>query len=601
MGSDRQSSRSWRRGRTLPRLLAIAVPLASVALVALLSVTPLLKLLEARSLDLRFEARGPLDPDREVVIIAVDEATFGTLRLRYPFPPATYAALIDKLTEAGASVIAFDFLYAEPWRDPAEDHVLAEALKAHGNAVWAYHLDEGSAPVLPIMEIRESAANLGFINLPDERDSRIRRIRTRLGEADSFAAAIVRCYAGFLPPSWENQDLHLVNFRGGPGTYPRFSMGDVLLGKFPKGAFRNRICLVGATFEAAHDIFPTPYHRASAPDTPGVEIHANAVGNMLRGDRLVPLPELPQWLVLVLLAFLPAVLFHRERPWWALAVWLLASCGWAAWSFWLFLSGGVTLLVAPLSVLSTSFWSGAFANYILERDRRREIRDLFASYVDPSVVAWLLRHPGEVNLEGQRIQATILDTDIEGFTTITEQLDPSALITQLNKYFENITDAALQAGGLCDKYVGDALMVIYGFPIGGEDHALRAFMAAKEILARVDRMNLDWERTGQPVMKTRIGICSGEVIIGNVGGSKRKTFTAMGDAANMASRLEGLNKRFGTRVILSESTAVLLPPDIPLRDLGETPVRGISKPIRVFSPAFDVAPSLTPPGIPTSS
>jgi adenylate cyclase len=250
----------------------------------------------------------------------------------------------------------------------------------------------------------------------------------------------------------------------------------------------------------------------------------------------------------------------------------------------------VALLVAPLLLLTLAFWGGAFGQYLLERERRREIRDLFASYVDPSVVEWILRHADGVNLEGQRIVATILDTDIEGFTSITERLDPAVLIAQLNEYFESITEAAIEAGGLHDKYVGDALMVIYGFPIGREDHALRAVMAAREILSRVERLNQDWERRGLPPLNTRIGICSGEVVIGNVGSSKRKTFTAMGDAANMASRLEGLNKRFGTRVILSESTARLLPPDIPLRDLGEVEVRGISKPIRLFNPTFDVRP-----------
>lgn len=497
MGQDAGSSSAPRRSKALTVGLASAVPLLAALLAWGLSASPLIRLLESRSVDLRFKVRGPLPADREVVLVAVDESTFATLRTKYPFPPEIYGRLIERLSQAGAAIVAFDFLYAEPWREPEEDARLAAVLRDRGNVVWAYHLDEDSRPVMPIPLVRESAAGLGFINLPDERDSRVRRVRPQYHGMDSFSVAVVRAYAGFVPPNWTDEELKLLNFRGGPGTYPRYSMGDVLMGKCPPRAFRDKICLVGATFEASHDIFPTPFHKASSPDTPGVEIHANAVGNILRGDQLSIQPEGQQWLILLLLALIPAGLFSLDRPWWALGSWLFTSAGWTAWSYSSFIDGRVTLLVTPLITLSASFWASAYASYILERNRRREIRHLFASYVDPSVVAWLLKHPGRVNLEGQRIQATILDTDIEGFTTITERLDPSALITQLNEYFENITAAALEAGGLCDKYVGDALMVIYGFPIGSEDHALRAVMAAKEILARVDRMNLEWERGGE--------------------------------------------------------------------------------------------------------
>lgn len=575
-----------RRG-ALALTLAAAIPLAATLLVWGMSLTPLMGLLEARSTDLRFKVRGPLRPDPEVVVVAVDEATFAALRMKYPFPPEVYALLVDRLSDAGAAVVGFDFLYAEPWRDPGQDDLLAQTMSRRGNVVWAFHLDRGTVAVPPIAPVRDAAAGTGFINLPDERDSRVRRLRPVFAGMDSFSVAVVRAYAGFVPPHWSTQELRRINFRGGPGTYPRHSMGDVLLGKVSPRHFRDKICLVGATFEASHDIFPTPFHRASDPDTPGVEIHANAVGNMLRGDVLDDVSGRYQWPALVLIALLPSLLFYLERPWWALGAWLASSTGWALWSILRFMGGGVTLLVSPLLLMAAAFWGSAFASYLLERGRRREIRDLFASYVDPSVVTWLLKNPGRVNLEGQRIQATILDTDIQGFTSITEQLDPAALVTQLNEYFEGITGAALEAGGLCDKYVGDALMVIYGFPIGRDDHALRAVMAAQEILNRVDRMNQGWARDGKPPMNTRVGIASGVVVIGNVGGTRRKTFTAMGDAANMASRLEGLNKRFGTHVLMDEATARQLPSDIPLRDLGEIQVRGISKPIRIFNPAFD--------------
>jgi adenylate cyclase len=254
---------------------------------------------------------------------------------------------------------------------------------------------------------------------------------------------------------------------------------------------------------------------------------------------------------------------------------------------WRFLDGHVVLMVAPLAALAFTFWSGAFFSYLMERTRRREIRDLFASYVDPSVVSYLLRNPDSVDFGGQRLVATILYTDIEGFTSISEEMDPGALVSHLNEYFGAVTQAAIAAGGMHDKYVGDAVMVVFGFPIRHADHALRAVQAASGILREVELLNRDWKARGLPVLKTRIGICSGEVIIGSVGGTERKNFTTMGNAVNLASRLEGLNKRFGTEVLIAGSTAELLPSELPLKDLGEVTVRGVSKPVQVFQPLLE--------------
>jgi adenylate cyclase len=322
----------------------------------------------------------------------------------------------------------------------------------------------------------------------------------------------------------------------------------------------------------------------------GVEIHANIVGSILRGDRFQTVPAAPLWILVTALSLGLAVLLLSGRFWTGLVLWISAMAGWTGAAMVLFLRGQLVLLIGPLAVLSGSFWLGVFTLTLLERKRRLQIRALFASYVDPSVVTWLIRNPDRAHLDGERRVVTVLDTDIEGFTAITEETDPADLVKQLNRYFEALTEAALAEGGMLDKYVGDALMVIYGFPQDQPDHAERALRAAERICVRVDALNREWSVSGRPVFKTRIGICSGEVIIGSVGGTARKAVTAMGDAANLASRIEGLNKQLGTRVLLADSTARLLPSSVRLRDLGEAEIRGYHKRVHLHTPEFDAAP-----------
>jgi adenylate cyclase len=557
--------------------------------------SPIGNLLEQRSLDLRFKIRGNLKPENEIVIIKIDEKTFDQLKLKYPFPPRLFADLIDKLTRSGASIIAFDFLYSEPSREcdpPGQDKILADAAKQSFNVVWAMQLGEDGQPQYPIDVIKQSVLNCGFINLPDERDGRIRRTISSRNGADSFAAAIIKEYAGFIPEKWKSGEPIPINFRGGAGTYRSCSFSDVILKKLQPEEFNGKICLVGATFAASHDVYPTVFHSPSLPDTAGIEIHANIVGNMLRGDFLAPASPVLSWMVVIFLIALIETAVYLDRPWTAMAIWAISIAGWFSWSVIRFFAHESVLLFAPLAVISAVFWSGAFLSYIRERKKKKEITDLFSAYVDPSVVSWLLKNPEAVNFEGDRRNVTVLYTDIEGFTAITESMDPVKLVRQLNIYFETLTSIGISEGGMHDKFVGDAIMMIFGFPKYEDTHALKAVMTAKQMLESVEHLNNEWVRKGITPLKTRIGICSGDVVIGNVGGAKRKAFTAMGDAPNLASRLEGLNKRFGTHILISESTAKLLPDTIPLRDLGGVEIRGYSKMVKIFNPSFDVPPQI---------
>lgn len=575
------------------RLAAAAVASFGAFLCALiLTATGFGQLAESRSLDLRFRARGQRQAAPEIVILAVDEASFNTLGLRYPFPPKVWAQLVDYLAADGAGAVGFDFLYSEPSREcdpPGQDEMLSQAVRRAGNVVWAFQLQDGTKPDMPIAPIAEASARLGFINLPDERDSRIRRYAAEAVGHSSFASALAEVYAGFRPPEAQGEILRVIAYRGGPGTFPSRSLGDTLTGKVPKGFFSGKIVLVGATFASGHDVYPTPFHRTDQADMAGVEIHANILAGILAGRVVSPDPPLLQWLAAVGIAFLIAWAVCAGRPAWAAGFWLLATISWAGWSLFRFSTADrAALLVGPLLVLSLAPAAGLVWSYFSERERRRAIRNLFAHYLDPKVVSWLERHPEDAQLSDQRRVCTILDTDIEGFTTITHAMDPAALVAHLNDYFEVLTKCAMEHGGLVDKYVGDAVMVIFGFPLDQPDHAMRAVATAKAFLYRLDSMSVQWKKRGLPPLRTRVGIATGEVVVGNVGGTVRKTFTAMGDAANLASRLEALNKQFGTRVLLSEATAKSLPNTVQLFAMGEVAVRGLATSEKVYCPDFGV-------------
>ncbi len=570
-----------------PAMLAATATLVLLAAALLGQQTTLAELLEWRSVDLRFRVRGPQPPDPEIVIVAVDEASFQRLGLKYPLPPLVWAALVERLSDAGAAVIGFDFLYSEPTREcdpPNQDELLAAAVRAAGTVVWGVQLRDGREAEPPIPQIRDAVAGTGFLNLPDERDGRVRRFAPEHDGRPSFPAAVVQAFAGILPPGAGGEELRLIAYRGGAGTYPTVSLGEVLAGDHGDGLFAGRICLVGASFAASHDTFATPFHRVDEPNMPGVEIHANTIGTILRGQHWGRSGLGWRWLALAAAVLAVAWLVAADRPWWAVVLQVAAIGGWLVWAFERFLAGEAVPLVAPVGLLLISYPSVAFLRYLVERKARREIHSLFESYVDPSVVEWLLDNPDAVRLTGGRYAVTILESDIEGFTPITERLAPEALVAHLNRYFDLLTAAVIDAGGMHDKYVGDALLAVFGFPRAQPDHALRAVRAAVDMMERVERANPEWERAGLPALRTRIGLATGEVVIGTVGGSTRKAFTAIGEAVNLAARLEGLNKELGTRILMDQATAAGCAGEIELRDLGEHGVKGFSREVRVFTP-----------------
>lgn len=244
--------------------------------------------------------------------------------------------------------------------------------------------------------------------------------------------------------------------------------------------------------------------------------------------------------------------------------------------------------IATASISWIVLFLFGFRYWSRKESEKRELRQAFQHYFSPQVMEAILKEPGKLKLGGERREVTILFSDIRGFTTLTENLPPQTLTHLLHEYFSEMTEAVLATDGIVDKYIGDAIMAFWGAPIPQPDQADRAVTTAIDMLWRLRKLQEKWKKEGHPEIDIGIGINLGVATVGNFGSTKRYDYTAIGDAVNSASRIEGLNKKYGGNIIISESTRSQLALKFETEDLGEIEVAGKEKPIRVFRVVCDV-------------
>jgi adenylate cyclase len=220
--------------------------------------------------------------------------------------------------------------------------------------------------------------------------------------------------------------------------------------------------------------------------------------------------------------------------------------------------------------------------YLTEERSRKWITDVFGKYVSPVVIDNLIQNPDMINLGGEKRNITIFFSDIRGFTRISEKLKPENLVHLLNEYLTEMTSVIIKDDGLVDKYMGDAIMAFWGAPLDQPDHPTMACSSSLEMLEKLGELNKKWKNEGIPSFRIGIGLNSGEAIVGNMGSSSRFDYTAMGDNVNLASRLEGLNKVYGTNIIISENTYDLVKDKFETRKLDSVRVKGKEKPVIIY-------------------
>lgn len=363
------------------------------------------------------------------------------------------------------------------------------------------------------------------------------------------------------------------------------------IGLLQQGFFKNKIVLLGATMEELHDVFPVPLSETRNAEgqkletlMPGVEIHANAINTILTDDYITAQPDWIRVLIVTLASFLVFLLVSRlQKPLLALPVFILIMLIVTAVAFYLFALHHMHMqMVTPLLAIGFTYVGNVLFQYLAERKEKATIRNAFGRYLPEKVVAQLIDNPGLLKLGGEVRFLSILFSDVAGFTTISEKLTPTELVHLLNEYLTAMTDIIMKYDGIIDKYEGDAIMAEFGAPLQDDLHAHKACYAALEMQEKLVEMRVKWKKEGRPELRARAGINSGQVVLGNMGSESVFDYTVMGDNVNLASRLEGANKEYGSYIMISEWTQELVKDDIITRELDLIRVKGKEKGVKVF-------------------
>jgi adenylate cyclase len=381
-------------------------------------------------------------------------------------------------------------------------------------------------------------------------------------------------------PTDENGQM-LVNYLGPARTFRHYPISDILARKTPPGSFKDKIVLVGATAVGIYDLRNTPF----SPVFPGVEIHANVISNILRGEFI----NKPKWtriydgITILFLGSLIGFVVPRLSPVKGMLFALMLFTLHILSSYWLFSHQRIwASMVYPLLAGVLVYTCMTVYHYMTEERERKKIRGAFSYYVSSSVVNEMLKNPEKLKLGGDKRDLSVLFSDIRGFTTISEGLAPEELVHLLNEYLTVMTNVVFKYDGTLDKYMGDAVMAIYGAPLDQPDHPHRACRSALDMIEELKRLNEKWIREGKRPLDIGIGINTGMMMVGNMGSEQRFDYTVMGDAVNLGSRLEGANKNYKTNILISEFTQERVKDAFVCMELDSVQVKGKLKPVRIF-------------------
>lgn len=374
----------------------------------------------------------------------------------------------------------------------------------------------------------------------------------------------------------------LIDYAGPAGTFRHLSAVDLLTGKVPREAVRGRIVFVGGTAAGIYDLRVTP----TSPILPGVEKHANVAANILSRQFL----RRPDWVELVEAAgilfwpLLLAWLLPRLRPMTGLAS-VLVCWGMFFGAVHLAFRAGLWLpLVYPSLALGLTFVGITVYQLLTEERQRLWIKRAFQRFVSPEVVERLVENPAALQFGGEVRNLTVLFSDIRDFTGYTERHPPQEVVQMLREYLTRMVDQVLAQQGTLDKFIGDAVMAIFGAPVPLPDHAERACRAALAMIAELETLQAKWVAEGREPFRIGIGINSGDMVVGNLGSEQLFDYTVVGDGVNLGARLESLNKEYRTKVpiIISESTYEAARDHLEVRRLGEVIVKGKTRPVVVY-------------------
>ncbi len=580
-------------------LTGVAIALVTFAVFGALSTLDAWRRIEYKGFDFLTVLTAKGLSTLPITIVGIDEASFVQVGKQWPWPRRMHAQLIDQLNKAGALVIALDVQLGES-SNPEDDQLLADAIQRAGNVVIASHMAYQEDKYVkqwiridPLDMFRAAGAGGGLANVSLESDLVVRRMpegrdvfwREILARMDQLQPGLIK-----QPPSQEGK---FIGFTGPDHTFPYASYYQALNAdkELPPDVFRDQIVLVGRDVKASPDVgaaqadtFGTPFTSWTGWLTPGPEIHANVMESAIIGNSKTALDW--QWSLLLLMVAITfsSLLMRRWRPFRSAAVVVVLVIAIGAFDWWLFVHQSLWLpaLAAVLSVATVYAALGARA-FIAEQRQRRETRRAFSMYVSEEVVNAIMAHPEGLKLGGERRELTLLFTDLAGFTNFSEKLGPEQVTQLLNEHFSRATAIIKRHGGTVNRFIGDAIMAFWGAPLANEKHAINACLAARDMQLDMKELRASLMARGLPAVNMRVGLHTGVAVVGNLGATDRFDYTAIGDNVNLAARLEGVNKLYGTEILLSGTTASMLDGQLPLRLVDRVIVKGKSEAVEIYT------------------
>jgi adenylate cyclase len=582
-----------RRSRRIRRLLLLGAAALCVALGLGLMATDALRRLDLASVDMRFDVRGAQPTPDNVVIVAVDDPTINSNKLhRWPFSREYHARVIRNLTKAGAGVIAYDVQFTQESDDVDADNALILAVRGgKRRVVMAATAVEkrGQTQIFGGAEgLKFSRGVPGFSSYVKDPDGVQRRMLYSENGVAAFAIAAAQIELGHrIAPPPVGHDW--IDFQGPPNTYRRISFIDVEQGRVKPADVKGKVVIVGATASSLQDLRPTA--TTGQESMPGPEVHANAITTALEG---FPLHSAPGWLdvlLVVVLGTAAPLAAIRLRMLFAVPIGILAIAALIAGAQLAFQQDVIITVVYALVAGAVALLLTGAIHGVTVAFERANTRDAFARFVPESVVDQVLQDAEGVRLGGVRGEATVMFSDLRGFTSFAETLEPEQVIDALNRYLTAMSEAILDHGGTLVAYMGDGIMAVFGAPLHQDDHADRALAAARDMLAKLEGFN-GWLREQElhDGFKMGIGLNTGPVMSGNVGSERRLEYTALGDTTNTAARLEGMTKGTPYQLYVADSTReALRTPADDLAEVGEFEVRGRKAKIKLWSVVDDEA------------
>ena len=445
----------------------------------------------------------------------------------------------------------------------------------------------------------------GFFNVaPDHEDGTIRRGLMVIKYKDMFYPSLtlqmLRSYYGNPPIrmvvneggiealylgkkriSTDSNGTVMINFRGRAFTFPHYSVYDIINHNIPKDKLEGKIVLLGATETGVYDLRNTPVGTAF----PGVEVHANLIDNILSDDYFYrsDFVHFLSFILILIFGLIVGIVLPRLSALPGLIFSIVLLLGFTAANVWyLFNERTWISFVYVIGVITFNWFAIILYKFFGEEKDKRFIKGAFQQYLSPKVIDQLVDNPSMLKLGGEKREITAFFSDVQGFSTISESLSPEELVELLNEYLTAMTDIVMKYDGTVDKFEGDAVIAFFGAPITYVDHASRACMASLEMQEKLIEMRANWKKKGKHELFVRIGLNTGEMVVGNMGSAYRMDYTMMGDAVNLAARLEGVNKEYKTFTLISEFTYKEAKGDVEVRELDSIRVVGKNEPIRIF-------------------